>query len=503
MTTRLFWATLIVALPFASAGAQPTLKTSLGDCRPISPAFTGINAKMLLSDPWNTDWIDALKLTGAGNIRYPGGTAGNDWDWTIGRSERHKDYAYLPEQVKTAVDKAGVDVIWLVNLVTQNLDHCLAGLARGEAAGMAIDYVELGNEFYLRRYDKLFPTGKEYGEKAKAWITAIKQAHPRVKCAIATTMKYTSPRSAAWNKALFKACDNYDAVVAHWYVWPGIEPQNPKDQSKESMAAALVEQKATFAKSDGPAIFIGQPTMTWRDLRRNNDLPIDADVWATEFYVKDIVGATPGTWAHTLFTANQIHMLLEDGRVSRFCVQLLQKQAVPDGDAPDESYGAGSEGGEGRSFHLTASGMAMALYSRHVKEADRVAPILFDKTPQVRVKGVEAYPAVVGWKFGSSKASTAFLINFSSSPHEVTTRVIGGPEARVYRMSGDPYQESNSRLIERKGGRGLAPTLTLLPWSITEITGIASVLPIPERGPARPVPALKGKAGAYAGTETE
>jgi hypothetical protein len=41
-----------------------------------------------------------LTLTGVGNIRYPGGTAGNDWDWKIGRGERHKGYAYVPAQVK-------------------------------------------------------------------------------------------------------------------------------------------------------------------------------------------------------------------------------------------------------------------------------------------------------------------------------------------------------------------------------------------------------------------
>ena len=61
--------------------AEPVLRTSIGDCRPISREFAGINAKMLINDPWKTDWVDALALTQVGNIRYPGGTAGNDWDW--------------------------------------------------------------------------------------------------------------------------------------------------------------------------------------------------------------------------------------------------------------------------------------------------------------------------------------------------------------------------------------------------------------------------------------
>jgi len=487
-----------------ATAAEMARQTSIGDCRPMSPEFAGINAKMLISDPWNTDWADALKLTGVGNIRYPGGTAGNDWDWKLGRSERHQDYSYLPAQVKPAADQAGVTPMWVMNIITRDIQHGLDGLAEAASAGLPIRWVEIGNELYLGRNAELFPTGKEYGQKAKEWIAAIKSVYPDAKCALSTTMKHAGDRTTNWTRDAISTCDNYDALVVHLYVWVGLEPQAPKNEKKPT-AEERARQQADFDKPDGPARVIAQPLLAWRDLRRNNDLPPNADLWATEFGERDFIGATNGTWALTLFTVNQIHAFLDDGRVSRFCCQLLQNLTVPDGEEEGDTgrYNPGSPGGVGRSFHLTAMGLAINLFARHTRQADRVAPIVFSDTPLVSVEGMEPYPAIVGWKFGGAKESSAVLVNFSDQSYEVATVGFAGPEAAVKQMEGDPREPANSRLIAPKEMGSLPATLSLPPYSITEVMNISSPLSSPERRPARPVPSAPKGLKVQANTETE
>ena len=397
------------------ASAQTALQTTIGDCRPISPDFTGINAKMLISDPWNTDWLDALVLTGVGNIRYPGGTAGNDWDWKIGRSERHKDYSYLPTQIGPAVAKAGVMPMWVVNFMTRDLQHCLDGLAEAASSGSPIRYVEIGNEFYLGRNAELFPTGKEYGLKAKEWIAAIKQAYPGVKCALSATMKYNGERTKNWTRDAISACDNYDALVAHMYVFIGLEPQTAKGKkpSKEERS----QQQAAFDAPDGPMRVIGQPLLMWRDLRRNNDLPADAEIWATEFAQRDYIGSTNETWAMTLFAVNQIHAFLDDGRVTRFCCQLLQRLARPDReegeDAQEERTGPDSPGGEGRSFHLTAEGLA-SICSRVTHDRPTASRPL--SSPTRRRSGSKGWNPIRPSSAGSSAPRKRLPPSSSTSP---------------------------------------------------------------------------------------
>ncbi|MCX7015449.1 MAG: substrate-binding domain-containing protein [Candidatus Sumerlaeota bacterium] len=149
-------------------------------------------------------------------------------------------------------------------------------------------------------------------------------------------MKYAGDRTTNWTRDAISTCDNYDALVVHLYVWVGLEPQAPKNEKKPT-AEERARQQADFDKPDGPARVIGQPLLAWRDLRRNNDVPPNADLWATEFGERDFIGATNGTWALTLFTVNQIHAFLDDGRVSRFCCQLLQNLAVPDGEGEGEA----------------------------------------------------------------------------------------------------------------------------------------------------------------------
>ena len=50
--------------------------------------------------------------------------------------------------------------------------------------GLPVQFVELGNEFYLRNpkdYVTKFPTGADYGKMATSWIRAIRDKFPNVK----------------------------------------------------------------------------------------------------------------------------------------------------------------------------------------------------------------------------------------------------------------------------------------------------------------------------------
>jgi hypothetical protein len=95
-----------------------------------------------------------------GNLRYPGGTVGNYWDWKTGwfRNDINWSlsamgyYKDIPRRPYTLADfasglrKTGATAAVLsVNILTSNISYEVAGLHAAAAMGIPITAVEIGN----------------------------------------------------------------------------------------------------------------------------------------------------------------------------------------------------------------------------------------------------------------------------------------------------------------------------------------------------------------------
>ncbi len=222
MVKHIFTAITLTILLFANGGkTTPKIVKN-------HTILKGFNVNWSFLPPINSKMIDAIISLKPQILRYPGGTISKTWDWKSGTSSKGR--RRTPHKLKdlSAVAKAtGADVIFVLNIMTSNLINQIALLKKAKSMGIAIKYIEIGNEVYLSREKfkdnvKKFPTGKEYGKFANRWAKKIKKIFPRVKIGITMFSRTNSKkdRMKNWNNLVIKNIEdkNYDALIYHIYL---------------------------------------------------------------------------------------------------------------------------------------------------------------------------------------------------------------------------------------------------------------------------------------------
>jgi hypothetical protein len=172
--------------------------------------------------------VALMKRLRPGMIRYPGGTVTHGWDWQQGRLPSRPGSPIHPiAEVKQLSDALGAQVMIVLDQVYRTLDDQLAMLRTLRDSGVAINYVELGNELYAREdpYISRFPTGADYGAESNRWAAAVKAEFPNAKVAallFAREVGATNPRGQNWNTDVLSApSSNIDAWTFHLYIPEG------------------------------------------------------------------------------------------------------------------------------------------------------------------------------------------------------------------------------------------------------------------------------------------
>ena len=200
---------LIVATPLPPVAAA---------ARRLPLPFLGANmgAACVIQHPEPIpDFLAALPALGLSTIRFPSGTYGNWFNWSSGQMLPPYKEATAPTSLAdlaALLRAAGPSArpIFMLNLLTMDLDSQLALLRAAKAAGLDTSLVELGNEFYLQgnsAYTKAFPTGAAYGRVVNDYVAAIRREFPATSIAIVCTPSFQGAQEApqSWNEDLFSA----------------------------------------------------------------------------------------------------------------------------------------------------------------------------------------------------------------------------------------------------------------------------------------------------------
>jgi len=167
-------------------------------------------------------------------IRYPGGTIANYWDWQNGGMEQKempnypKPFAKLRHtrndlrELKFIVNKTHSDAVFVLNMITRNVDDQINMLKQAQSLGIPIKWVELGNEFNARKNigGAIYKTPLDYARTCQNWINVLKRDFPDVKIAIVGgNTKYKLPvvDVSHWNEDILSTASNADAVILHSY----------------------------------------------------------------------------------------------------------------------------------------------------------------------------------------------------------------------------------------------------------------------------------------------
>ncbi len=215
--------------------------------------LTGFNVNWSFLPPLSDQMISATASLQPKLLRFPGGTVSKYWDWQSGSSTKNPNSQHHSlDDLKALKDGSGADVIFVLNTINSDLETQLEMLRTARDMGIAVKFIEMGNEHYLGKGNnaddsgkhqdnvRAFPTGKEYAGFVNRWAAAIKDEFPEAKIGISMLGRSSNnERLKTWNDLIVENIKPaiFDAYVYHIYVHAE-EADNPDAAEIDSIINA-------------------------------------------------------------------------------------------------------------------------------------------------------------------------------------------------------------------------------------------------------------------------
>jgi hypothetical protein len=411
----------------ASMAQDAGLPTRISPPRAVPPHFFGVNIENSYMNTPVIAWTDpmlerAIKEVGIQAVRFPGGDAGNYWDWQSG-TMYPRGHATGTQDTLDALfnltQATGVYPIYNLNVMTlsnaivhqanlsQAITNQLDMLEAAHAMKLPIGDLELGNEFYWSSTDhnQAFPTAASYATEMNQWTASLKRAYPNANIAsMASIPSSGDPRTESWNTAVIGKTRDVDAVTLHRYdniidggIWDGTSADS-------ALSNVFTDWQKVVAGEVSPIEKAG--------LRR----------WVTEFGgVQDCTSNAQftGTWLEALYQAQMAIQFLSTPSVDQVELYNVTGSTSSLMFQNTSSYWNTCKGKsmtfQASYYDLTATGQAYALFGAALKQAKTVYAIAFPGAPMVHPKSGSPYPSVTGIAF-TGEANQWILLNLSSKP---------------------------------------------------------------------------------------
>lgn len=493
-----FFTTFLFA--YSLAATAQTIEVSKGASRPIAHHFAGVNGNAgTINMPWNNPQLLAgFVRTGANSIRYPAGTIANTWDWDRGWidptvpdsllinwvvSERWKEanVRYPIEHFAVAIKASGAEPVYVLNMLSKDLEHSLRGLRRAKAAGLPVRYIEMGNELYfnLKLETARFPTPEDYGKTCYQWIAAIKKEFPEAKCAVVSWEQVRGERHKQWTERVLQYATNADAVIFHVYTPFGIDGARERTNNQagqEGLTETSPLSKDPAERQRQELALLNDPTAYNRMLltgfsvaerHKHMRVPADKEIWATEFNVRSDSSAIRGTWANTLFVSTFYVSYLQNPQI--VLTHLHNIQGPIFGAIFSNENGLRhlrNERIKTTPSTLTAGGLALHFFAALTRNGGTLTSLQFANNPTLLPNNAQSFPALHGWLVNSGKKTKGLLINYSAQPQTISGKpLLKGLRYISYSAPLQHYVLDVEGLTKSKGKAD--QTIILPPFSIT------------------------------------
>jgi len=487
----------IIFLQFNTAFSQKAEVT--GMVLNISKDMFGYNTNTWNQGPKfdNANFRFVMGRLQPGNLRYPGGTIANYWDWRNGTPMKTASTgwpkyigdasAFTPEDFVKGIPE-GCEVVYDINLARptpitgittpngdatmlssqETLDKKIVDIMEGIdaffAAGHSLKYVELGNEFYHGAVGGVDQQGGVYTGNTALYINhanqvaqAIHTKYPDIKIAIIGEYNRNFGYPAEeWTQDLYDAIANgslnhIDAVTFHWYSSPGTSTLANATDAMNSLGQ-------TFHFTSG------------RIKHDYNYLPDGLDIWVTEYNTwsktgePDNGGAIQGTWVNGIFGASlALQYTLMGDRVKMLNLHEL-------GQGSNDQWHTFEN-----TNTLTANGVALGAIGRAMKGMDKAQKLLFSNIPGL-IFDVDK-PSLYGGKFWNSETGreSVAIINSTNQAKnniDISSLFSGNGNKKLYQYSdATPWNKGVNEIagITFNHNADLGATLNIPAFSITVI----------------------------------
>lgn len=472
-----------------SSGTTPTQNgatttTQLGGSRQLTPYFLGYNDVPIHSPSWtDSSFASAAAQLKPATIRYPGGTVGNYWDWQKGgfvpqarNQQLNTPIApYRLQELQTGLHATGATPVFMLNMLTSDLNYQLEMLRTAKSMGIPVQFVELGNEYYLKTQDYVnkFPTAQDYGTAATTWIQAIRQEFPGVKISAVGSIGGGSgqndQRQNNWNKDVLQTLKGNDAMTIHVYAaikLSGDSKGKNKTGGNGNNTTISSTDSINIANQVGGLLYTRLNNLT----QTVQGLPSNTELWFTEYNIIDRTNQADiaYAWIHGIYATAMTLSLLEQSQSYLVCFFEMVGQT----GFETIYYGQGLKRNSGVSlptYGLTASGYTMSLLADAMKGMQSAAPINFGSNSTVQSSSNASFPALQGWSFTDGSRHQGFIVNRSSSSYTWNVQSTFPQGTQYQQLYASPLAiiTSQGNLTAKSGS--LPGQLVLPPYSVTEL----------------------------------
>ena len=429
----------------------------------------GYNTQSIKGPGWDkAEFINRIAELNPGNFRYPGGTVGNFWDWRTGYyNEIGKEVnviapspagplPYKLEHVKMVYDRTGAAPVFLINMLTSTYEEQLAMLKYARSIGLPVEYIEMGNEYYLddhpEKYNYLtkFPETTDYTDLCRVWTAGFRKEFPEARIALIgvnTPASWTKrPRAREWNTVVMSNMQGIecDAVTIHIYPKNALASPTPYDMIGQTLAA-VAQGKVLDASIDSKY-----------------------KLWVTEYNFESGSNPFPGQWGRGLAATLMSAQLIATPRVELICFFNLTagKSASAIFDADVSIAGATAP-----KYALSATGEGLKMLSKAQRGAVTVKTVRFSDNPQLDTQKHGKINSLYGYLFGGD-VSRLLLLNLGPEAKTVATDGLGFAAASFEQISaGSPETPVTgpSSLARLSRKVDASKQVVLRPYSITVI----------------------------------
>jgi alpha-L-arabinofuranosidase len=217
--------------------------------------------------------LSALQALGMPNLRAPGGSSADTYDWKKGVGPgRHgygAEYGFGTPEFLALLDSLGAEGLMIANFGT-GTPELMAGWMRDIAkSSRRVTTWEIGNEIY-GEWEKGHTDAADYAKRFASYASAARAADPKAKLALvlAPTMKGGGQDYEGWNETVLPAAGGLaDVASVHVYSpWHDFFKGASRDTSVALMAAPefweaeIAKIRAALATTKGAS---GKPLELW------------------------------------------------------------------------------------------------------------------------------------------------------------------------------------------------------------------------------------------------
>ena len=334
----------------------------------------------------------SYKLSRGTLIRYPGGNT-TYWDWENNDYATTTEYPNLPYKFyslnphpsmdldvrATALTTYNLNNVWTLNDYFRGIQNQMDYLLSAQTLGLNIDYIEIGQEYYLRPglaadpdvtgFVTRFPISttppySQYALEKIDWIFSAKTNFPLAKVAICGSIKDNGPfpnsRVNIWNTRLIQVFQDPiynssyvypDAITLHSYVFP-----TPTDFANiNTWIQTTVESENTFILT------------TINDFKNQWNLMSNLEFWVTEFGVTDEYDLISGSWAHGLYLISITFKMLDIDDITMIINNSLSSGR--DYGMLFDRKNVFNAANTADKFDLSAGGLVLGMFNRSLNDS--------------------------------------------------------------------------------------------------------------------------------------